>query len=248
MRQVAAAVDIHLFAIVEKDIVLEAVALRVGQHLQPDFVVGKEIVAIGDSRIGLQRRCIGVDAGAIVDDTVALQQHITGFLKPDAVAAWSAIVGKQVATQLKADAVHDINADRVVAEDVLLNHVVVGLHQMQPVAAGGEIVAAHDAVGRIPEQGVARVAHHVVFDQCAWAVEDFQPIAASRDRQIHAVDRVAAHNAVRRLLQVDAKEGVLDAIVFDHGVGARGANAGVLAVERRARAAHDQPAHRHAGR
>ncbi|MEI2776426.1 MAG: hypothetical protein V9G19_10740 [Tetrasphaera sp.] len=196
----------------------------------------------------MQRRTVRIDAGAVVDDAVALQQHVAGFLEADAIAAGAAVVGEQVAQQREPCAVHHIDADRVVAENILLDHMMVGLHHVEAIAALGEVVAAHDAVGRVPEQRVARVAHHVRLDQRARAVEDLQPVAAPRNRQVHAVDRVAADDAVGRLLQVDAKERVLDAVVLQHRVGAGGANARVLAVERLARPAHLKAAHRHVRR
>ena len=198
---------------------------------------------------GLQRRGVRVDADAIVDDAIALQQHVARFFQTDAVAAGAAVVGEQVAPQLRSRCRTS--------------------HRCRPSCCGrysprsGDGRTASSAARSGPSaKSLPRTMLSGEYQRMASRVSRmtlssisvrglYQILSPSPRREIGRSmpsNRVAAHDAVSRLLQVDAEERVLDAVVLDHGVGAPTANASVLAVERVAGAAHDKAAHRHVRR
>jgi hypothetical protein len=141
--------------------------------------------------------------------------------------------------------VHEVNADGVVVEAVVLDDVVAGEHEVNRVATAAPQIVAEDILVGIPGDHVARVDDFVFLDEVVVAVPKAQTIAAHTQFEILRLDAVAAHDAVVDLLEVDAEQTVVDHVVFDHVVIATYIEAGVVGIVRvagtgQAQAANDR--------
>ncbi len=83
----------------------------------------------------------------LLTNKVALDHSAVDIFQRQAIATLPAVVVEQVVAHGVVVAIHQIDADRVVAQHVVLGHVVFVDHEMQAVAAALDDVAAHDAVG-----------------------------------------------------------------------------------------------------
>ncbi len=72
---------------------------------------------------------------AVADEDVLLGGRLVHVLETDAVPARAPVVREQVATEDEALGVHEERPHRVVAELIVLDHVVVAVHEVQTVAA-----------------------------------------------------------------------------------------------------------------
>ena len=137
-----------------------------------------------------------------------------------------------VAPGATAFGVHEINADGIVVEAVVLNEVVVGEHEMDGVAAALADIAAEGVAMRVPGDHVARVDDFIVLDQHVVAVPQAQAVTTHAEFTVLGTDAVVADDAVVRLLEVDAEQAVVDFQVFDGVAMAADIEAGIVGVVR----------------
>ena len=132
---------------------------------------------------------------------------------------------------LDAVAVHEIDADGVAAEFILLDRDLIAEHQMEAVAALERAVISNLDAGGIPDDGVTSVVNGVALDHGTVGTPYPQAVAAPGDIELLSSDDVAADDAVARGAQVDTEQHVFERAVFDRGMGSEHANRGVFLVE-----------------
>ncbi len=204
----------HLGQVALEGVAPEDIAGPVVEELHADAVVGDQIVVDADRGIGLERRDVQVQAIGAVEDLVVLDVYIGGLLEPDADPGSPGGVGDQVVAHLHPVAVHDEDAHRVVPEAVAFHQVVLGVHEMQRIAAAGGRVAADDVVPRVPHHGVARIGDLVLLHAVVEAVPEPNGVAPHTQVEILGTDPVAPDHVAFRLLQVDAEQAVVDHVVL----------------------------------
>ncbi len=157
------------------------------------------------------------DAARVVGDEVVFGDHVVAGLQQQAHRREPAVAHEAVAPEDEALRVHQRHAGRAGLERVVLEHVVVREHVVQPVAQVARAVAAHDAVRRrLDVHAVAGADDLVVREVEALAVPDVDAAADLSRRAIgNARHGRVFDRGVVGLAQVDAEERVTHAAVAD---------------------------------
>jgi hypothetical protein len=244
----AAAEDGHLLHVLDERVVAESIPLHGGHEGQADVVVGNDVPDEVVEDVDRPRRVVEVDAHAVAREDVSGGLDAVHVLEPDAVPAGTAVVRADVAAEDQVPAVHEERADRVVLQPVVLQNVVIAVHEVQAVPPVADPVAPDVHAGGEPHHDVAAVAHDVVLDDRARAVPQPDAVTAPRDVERLAADDVSADDALRRFLQVDAEQHVLEGVLQDPRPRREDGEPGVLTVQAVARVADREAAHRDVGR
>ena len=234
--------------VADEGVALEAVAA--GGVVEHDRHVGAgdHVAAEGDPV-----RALDEDAPGVVRDQVGLGEDVVAALEEESHRREAAVPEEAVAAEDEALRVHDGGARRPVLEGVVLEHVVVREHVVEPVAHVARHVAAQGPLrGVLEVEAVAHVHDLVVVEPEALQVVRVDPrallagVLAGDPAHPAALD----HGAVR-LAQVDAEEGLDDLEVAQGRVaggavdprGVEGEVAAAPAVDREAFDRHAVGAH-----
>ena len=157
-------------------------------------------------------RALDEDAPGVVRDQVGLGEDVVAALEEESHRREAAVPEEAVAAEDEALRVHDGGARRPVLEGVVLEHVVVREHVVEPVAHVARHVAAQRPLrGVLEVEAVAHVHDLVVVEPEALQVVrvDARALLAGVLAGDPAHPAALDHGAVR-LAQVDAEERVAD--------------------------------------
>src|SRR5690606_16089285 len=137
-----------------------------------------------------ERRPVDVDTNAVGGDDIVCDREAVGLLQADAVAAGAAVAEQLVAANLDPGAVHEVHADGVALQAVVLDGDLIAEHEMQAVATVVAGVAADGDTGGVPEDGIPAVMNDIVLDERVVGPPQAEAVAAAGDIQLLAADAI----------------------------------------------------------
>ncbi|GBD17974.1 hypothetical protein HRbin27_00463 [bacterium HR27] len=169
-----------LFEIFQEDITSDNVAPGRWRHQEPDIVVRDPVPADPVRGVFGDRRVVEVKADTIAEHEVPFDRRPVRLLERQTVAGRAAVVEEDIAAHRLACAVHEVDADRVVAQEIAVDRTVVRVHNVHSVPAPLDDIAADEGAVGVPDEDVATLLDVVVEQAGAWAVPEFDTVAALR--------------------------------------------------------------------
>ncbi len=192
------------------------------------------------------RRVVQVDTHPVRDEPIVDGGHSVHVLEPETVTARPVVFGKCVVGYDEVAAIHEERADRVPDEVIAGHRCVVRIHEVQAVPSVADgVVRDLEIVGK-PEDHIAALGHGVARDSGAVALPQADAVTSSGNVQILGPHHVVGNDRVGCPAQEDSEENILENVVRDGGVRCIHREGGVLAVDRIAGVADDEPADRNA--
>ncbi len=214
-----AARQAHLFEVIDETVVAEIIPLDGWVEQKADVVMDKGVVGKILADIHRPGRVVKVQADPVAAEQVVSRFHTIHIFQADTVAAGAAIVGEDIAAQGQTAAIHKKGTHRVAFNPIILNQVVVTVHEVQTVAAVGDDVVTDDGAVVKPHHHVPPLVDLVANHLGVMAIPGPDAVTSGRHRQIFGADYVVNNPAVIRTSDVYPKEGVFQTVVLNHKPG-----------------------------